>query len=463
MKLLTYILSIFILTSVASITSCKKKVTFSSDGIEFTKDSVIFDTIFTTVGSTTLNFRIKNNSNNPVQINEISLMGGSNSNFRINVDGISGDIHQDVTIPAKDSLYTFVEVTLDPNNQNNPLIIEDSIRFLVNGEYSYVVLAAWGQDAYFHYNDVNEGVWPNDKPHVVYGFAGIDSAKNLVIQQGTDVYLHKNSLLYVYKGSVDIQGTKDFPVTFQGDRLEAFYDDVAGQYYGLYFEEARTSTINHAIIKNGTAGIHIFGNADVNTDYTVKVSNTQIYNNASYGLFNFRGGNIFGENLSIYKNGTYGYFHLVGGNYFFKQSNLLSYGGNASVAAAIKNYYTDPNDNTTYVSNINEGVFYNSILDAGGDYSFGFDTINPDNSLSFNFEFDYTSLKAEEIPQDDRFTNILWNSSPGFVDVNADDYHLGATSPLINAGNTAPTHTNNLDIENNPRNGVPDLGAYEFQ
>ncbi len=45
---------------------------------------------------------------------------------------------------------------------------------------------------------------------------------------------------------------------FKGDRLEALYDDVPSQYYGIYFNQAEPSVIDYAVIKNGTSGIHVF-------------------------------------------------------------------------------------------------------------------------------------------------------------------------------------------------------------
>lgn len=453
-----YILFVFLFTNVVLLTSCKKKDILSTDGISFTTDTLLFDTIFTTVGSTTLNFRFHNKANRPVKVDEIFLVGGNNSNFRINVDGISGNTHKDITIPAKDSIYTFVEVTLDPNNGTTPLIIEDSIRFLVNGKYSYVNLAAWGQDAYFYNKDTISGVLPNDKPHVVYSSVRVVDGQDLTIQAGTDFYLHKNAIFYVSESALNIEGTIDDPVTFQGDRLEDFYDDVAGQYYGIYFDHAKTSTINHAIIKNGTSGIHIFETHPSNTDYTVKLINTEIYKQASYGIFNFDGGTIYGENLSVHNNGTYAFFSLKGGEFYFKQSNFLSYGGDASVAAAFRNHYENIGAHI-------KGRMYNCVLDATGDNSFGFDTLNDNlNSFIFDFEFDYCALKAkDEITNDNRVTNILWNTTPEFENQVEKDFHLTSGSPLIDAGSTDFTHSTGQDIEENPRTGVPDIGAYEFQ
>ena len=177
--------------------SCNKSVLLSKKNLSFSADTVVFDTVFTTVGSTTQQFKIYNNDKRTIHIDEIELMGGTDSPFRMNIDGVQGTKVNDIDIDSQDSLYAFVEVTLGINGQNLPLIIEDSIRFRTNGVDQYVKLAVWGQDAYFHYKDLNEGTWPNDKPHVIYGYAAVDSAKTLNIQAGTDIYLHNNAILYV--------------------------------------------------------------------------------------------------------------------------------------------------------------------------------------------------------------------------------------------------------------------------
>ena len=167
---------------IISSTACKKDLALSDGGLDFSRDTVVFDTVFTTIGSTTQQFKIYNKSSRPVVISKALLMGGEDSKYRFNLDGVSGISFDDIRIEGNDSLFGFVEVTLDPNNQSLPLVIEDSIQFVTNGKEQYVILAAWGQDAYFHFNDINEGIWPNDKPHVIYGFAMVDSATNLTIQ-----------------------------------------------------------------------------------------------------------------------------------------------------------------------------------------------------------------------------------------------------------------------------------------
>ena len=67
--------------------SCNKWKGYSKENLSFSVDTIVFDTVFTTVGSTTKQFKIYNPSVKSVKIEEIELMGGSQSPFRINVDG----------------------------------------------------------------------------------------------------------------------------------------------------------------------------------------------------------------------------------------------------------------------------------------------------------------------------------------------------------------------------------------
>lgn len=462
MKAFSVVFSSLIILMSIFIGGCKKDLIFSNANVSFSVDTVLFDTVFTTLGSTTQNFKIYNKEKNALKISEIRLMGGENSPFRINIDGVADLVHTDITLPKEDSIYAFVQVKLDVNSSNLPMIVEDSIQFTVNGKVSYVNLAVWGQDAYFHYSDINEGVWPNDKPHVIYTYAAVDSAKSLIIQAGTDIYLHKSALLYVYKGKLDIQGTLDNPVTFQGDRLEAFYDNVAGQYYGIYFEEAESSTINYAIIKNGTAGIHVFSDADNNSGYTLDIKNTEIYNCASYGIFNYAGGKIKGENLLVHSNGLYAYFGLEGGDYNFIQSHLLGYGAEAGPAVAIKNYFTR-SDGITYIGQVNEGTIHNSIIYGNGEDLIAYDTLTP-AGVTINYSYENNLIKMENIPENlTQWNGTIFNQNPNFINEPEDNFEITAGSPAKDAGNTSfGTHTNVNDIKGNPRTGVPDIGAFEL-
>lgn len=474
MRLSFYLVSIVLFGLIIfGSSSCKKDFGLSTGNLNFSADTIVFDTVFTTIGSTTKRLKIYNNDSKTLEIQLIELMGGSTSPYRINVDGVPGTIFSEIEIEGKDSLFIFIEVTLDPNNVTNPMIVEDRIHFVTNGQDQYVQLAAWGQDAYFHYStnsslDLNDDTdpWLNDKPHVIYGGAYIDSAKTLTIQPGTDIYLHKNAWLFVYKGTLNIQGTLTDPVTFQGDRLESYYDDVAGQYYGIYFYQARPSTIDYAIIKNGITGIHIDSKNQEVSGTTLTISNTIVQNNASYGMLLFQGASVKAENCILSNNGIHSFVTIGGGDFNFNHCHLLGYGGgnNQGSAIGISNYYNNPNAGATEVSDLN-GVITNSVIYGTKEFELAIDTISF-GGVTIQLDIQRNLIKSETILTDPNiFTNgNIWNVDPLFVDIEEKDYTFYSTSPLNNSGDSnftvTTTSTFNADINNVTRTG-PDIGAYE--
>lgn len=456
---------VVVLAFAGSLVSCKKNNSLSKKNLAFSVDTLVFDTVFTTIGSTTKQFKIYNKENKTVQIDEIELVGGESSPFRMNVDGLMGTKLTNIKLEGKDSLFVFVEVTLDINSQSLPMVVEDSIRFRTNGKDQYVKLAVWGQDAYFHYSnfqagilDLNEGTWPNDKPHVIYGAAIVDSAKTLTIPAGTQVHLHKNSVFYVYKSTINIQGAIGNEVVFQGDRLEQEYQDVSGQYYGIYFQEARPSTIDYAILKNGTSGVHLYSKDPTNTGYTLTMTNTIIQNQARYGVFIYSGAKVKAENCIISKNGTHALLVLEGGDFNFNHCDLLGYGASQNPAVGISNFFTNYQTATTNVGSINEGVLYNCVVSGNLSTELAMDTIQM-AGVTLNFDFKNCLIKAETVQTDAFYQSIVWNNNPLFTDPSLYDFTFPANSSLNGNGFTTSVIT---DILGNPRNNPPDIGAIEM-
>lgn len=460
MKYTVSILStLLLLTLTLTTQSCKKKNFASKGNLEFSKDTVVFDTVFTTVGSTTQHFKVYNRDNKTLTIDEIELMGGSSSPFRMNFDGLQGTSFSNIEIEKNDSLYCFVEVTLNVNGGVLPLIVEDSIRFRTNGKDQYVKLAVWGQDAYFHYNDTNgTETWQNDKPHVIYGVSKVLNGDVLTIPAGTDIYLHKLSALYINRSTLIVDGTASEKVTFQGDRLEQDYDNVPGQYYGVYLDSADQCVINHAQIKNGITGIHVESKLGGSSNTTLTLRNTEIWNNASYGMLLFDDPKIVAENVLIHSNAIHAMIVLQGADMKFTHCNLLGYGGGdgSYPAVGMRNYYTT-NGVTTLTDIV--GEFNNCVIYGAGDEELVMDTIDQGGvNISFLYRNCDIRLPSSNNPM---FNNCLFNQSPAFKDTGADDFELWSTSALRDAGN--PLFSIALDLIENARDPNPDIGVYEYQ
>ncbi len=221
---------LFFIGIFAAIISCEKyELNRSSDArLEFSIDTVFFDTIFTTIGSATRRFRIYNNDKQPIEVSSIVLAGGAQSVFRLNIDGYASHQVSNIEIPPEDSLFIFVEVTLDPNNMDSILRIQDSIVFLTNGNVQDVDLVAWGQDVHLLSGDtLQTSTWINDKPYLILDYIMVDSLQTLTLEEGVRIHMHRDAWMIV-KGTLLANGSLEQPIVIQGDRLEYLYDNGEG-------------------------------------------------------------------------------------------------------------------------------------------------------------------------------------------------------------------------------------------
>ena len=463
MKISTYI-TLLALVLLMTIISCRKdkNVYNTSASLSFSQDTVLFDTLFTTIGSTTKKFKIYNTSNKPINISKILLGEGTNSMYRINVNGFAGTEFTDVEIPEKDSIFVFVEVTIDPNNGTTPMIVEDKIIFSTNGHKQQVVLNAFGQDAYFHVNEILtvSTVWPNDKPHVIYNYCAVDSALSLTIPGGTHIYSFNNSSLYVYKGSLQVQGSLGNEVTFEQSRTEDFIlanaDSVAGQWRGLYFFAPQNSKIEYATIKNATIGIQI---DTLNGQDSVILENVRV-DNSSFAAIVTQGGNVYANSCLFGSAGSYSSFLSIGGSLFFDHCTFGNYWPTQrnSVLFALKNYYET---NTSIVFRpFTKAIIKNSIIYGNNDNEIAIDTLNRTLSgAAPNFNFINCLIKSEDPVLIVSFHSSCWrNQDPLFSDPLYWNFQTNNSSSTNQKG----TDTNPInDLLGNSRNFTGnDLGAY---
>jgi hypothetical protein len=164
------------------------------------------------------------------------------------------------------------------------------------------------------------------------------------------------------------------------------------------------------------------------------------------------------ENTIVSKNGTYGVFILQGAKLKATHCNLLGYASSDENAGAlaIKNNYTNPTNNITYVSPLNLELT-NSVVYGFKEDEILFDTIS--GQAAINYNFNYCLLKKKITSTKSNFSKIIWNKSPLFKNVSVSDYHPDSGSPLFLNGIFISNST--TDLEGKQRGNPPTIGVYE--
>lgn len=471
--------------------------------LSFSKDTVYLDTVFTNISSSTRTLKVYNKSKNNITIPSIKLGRGEASFYRLNLDGLSGKSFQNMNILAKDSLFIFIEATIDFSKIINP-IYTDSIVFDSGENMQDVKLVTLVQDAHFLFpkRDAqgmketivlgtnengdniavegaylpNDAVWTNDKPYVIYGYVGVNSNKKLTIKKGTKIHFHKNSGLLVEKdATLKVEGELGKEVVFEGDRLEPFFSEIAGQWGTIWLRAgSKDHSINHAIIKNNTIGI-LMDSIGSLTQPTLRIYNTQIYNTTSYGLLG-RTANIEGKNLVIANNAQSSLACTLGGTYNFTHATIANY-WNSSIrnfpAVLINNFvkFGNSNNSESVISrDLHAANFTNCIVEGNQSIEFFIEKVDGTN---FQFHFKNNLLKFEDnngrfkdnplfdFDNAGNYQNNIFNGVADFKTPANNELIIGQKSSAIGKANPEAAAEIPYDLLGVSRILNSDIGAYQ--
>jgi hypothetical protein len=452
--------------------SCRKDsfITSKNAVVNFSSDTLFFDTVFSSTGSITEAVKIYNSNSQKLRLSDVKLMGGSQSFFAINIDGVAGPEQSGLELEAGDSLYIFVAIRINPNTDSLPFIIQDSIQVSFNGNQQYVQLQAWGQNAHFLRNQVIKAntVWNNSLPYVILGGLQVDTNTTLTIQKGCRVYFHADAPLLV-DGTLLVTGDKGDSnnVLFLSDRLDDPYRDFPGSWPGIYFRDASVdNSMQFASIRDAYQAV-VAEMPATNANPKLVLNQCIIDNSYDAGILgdqsSIRATNCLisncGKNILLGDGGNYQFTFCTAASY---TNNFISH---TQPVLAVSNYIIDGSGNIS-TAPLN-AVFTNCIF-WGANGTVDNEVVVGESITGnppFSVNFSNCLWKVKTAPAGITTFNIIANADPMFDSVSAFsniyDFHLKTGSPAIDKGTASSV---NMDLDGNPRPvGLPDLGCYEKQ
>lgn len=467
--------------------SCIKDEDYLTDSnvrLAFSEDTVSFDTVFATMATITRQVKVYNNYDAPLLLNTVTLQGGASSRFRINVDGDTSFNARNVEIAAHDSIFIFIQANINPNDQLSPFLVEDAIVFNFNKRQQRLPLMAYGRNAVYHlpthrifsaYTDrygrpdtiwypfsiIDCNNWDHSRPHVICGFAVVNSNETLHLLPGDELYFAPDSYLWVYdSASLDVRGAMNTPVLFTSVRHDGYYDSLPGQWGYIWLSQgSKDNFMEWAKIENATIGIVV--DTNVNNNPTLTISNSIITNHSVSGIRG-QGATIVGDNLLVCNCGYYLLELRFGGSYCFSNStfaNYWRYSSRKTPAVILNNYYAY-DENTIYPRPLTKADFLNCIIygnyssqDNSGEISF-------DRLEGFTFNYNFRNCLLRTTIVDTVGTSTIINRDPLFTDPYANNYIPSTESPAVGAASAAFLLNPN-DLTGSPRPSLPTIGAFE--
>ena len=477
-KFVVFFTSIVLL--VVMVTSCTED-TINVDAnfrLEFSSDTVRFDTLFTDMGSATLKLKVYNTSNQKAHIEQIRLMNAEY--YHINVSGIQADDLKDFYLNAKDSMLIFVQVKLNPNEATVPMVVRDSILFALNEQKQFVQLEAFGQNAIrLHKHSIeSDQVFTDELPYLIDDTLWVKKGATLTLMPGARLYFRKNAVLYV-EGRLHSEGIAQNWVELRGDRSDFMntipplsYDLCSGQWGGVVLAKG---SFNHLIaytdVRNGNFGIRIDSTTTQQTALTIK--NAQV-RNVLGNLLEATNAKVEISNSLLCNAGGY-IACLRGGDYTWKHCTLTNYyqfswGSRTQAILLFSNQLIDDAGETQVIPF--KSLMLNSVVygNYNNEIQTKFDETDP-ASYSYVFKNCLLKQRVTEV-LNPPYEACIFNGKPLFLFEKWEqerphvyDFHVESGSAVIGIGNNeyvTPDLVLDLDGNNRLSDGSCDAGCYEY-
>ena len=468
-----------------TMTACQEDILSSdpSQQLTFSHDSILFDTVFTSFGSSTKRMMVYNPNKHALLIDRVEMKSGKS--FFINLDGENQiENMRDITLRGGDSLFLFVRAEIDPQDLNTPVLVEDTIVFHVNQQAQTIYLQAYGQDVRVisspeKFVQYDRWLVENDKPYLIYDTVVV--AGDLIIRPGATLYMHTGAMIYAY-GNVTARGTLEQPIIIRGDRTDMLFDSVpyrvaSGQWDGLYLVHLNgwrtpTYTLDYVDILSGTIGLYVQSeNADRRPQLSLK--NARIHNHSIYGLVLQ---NVDAEVVNTEISNCASYcVYLAGGTHDFVHNTIASYFGYPYTTINIHNNILRDDVAAVYINNLSKNMaptissFYNCIITGARKNNVVVATPLPDY---YEGEFVGNYLRADSLLEtfaehnvyaSDSDTTVFRNIYYLYEEYKYYDFQLDSLSPARAIGDSVAALKYPYDRLGIRRKSHPDAGCYEYE
>lgn len=473
-------MGVWILTSM--LTSCQETIVSDDHGmrLSFSQDSVCFDTVFTDMGSATKQVMVYNHNSNAIVIHQVRLQSDA---FYINLDGENQvDNLHDIQLNGGDSLFLFIRVRINPNDENSPILVQDTVYFDVNNHTQALPLEAYGQNVVVMRSsqgrtDYTEPLTlTSEKPYLIYDT--LVTHANLTIQAGATLYMHNQATIVAHQ-NVQAIGTLAQPITIQGDRLDRLFDSVpyrvaSGQWVGIYLLSGATAGITYHLdyvdILSGNVGLYC-QSEDPAMRAQLTLHNARIHNHAKYGIVLINTDAQI-ANSEISNCASY-CLYLAGGEQEIVHSTIASYFGwphsNLNIHTTSREdvpaVYINTRDYEQVLSHV---TICNSIIDGVRSNNLEVDTLP---AFHFTGALYNNYLRADSILFDWSHDNVYAQDSDSvfvnthymYKEYHYFDFRLDSLSPARGIGHSDGATAFPMDKNGHPRPSQrPDAGCYQW-
>lgn len=476
---------LYILLLAIGLASCQHDIVSNDAALQltFSHDTLLFDTVFTTMGTSTKTVMVYNPNKNAINIERVQM--GEGKYFYINLDGENNvDEMRNIVVRGGDSLFMFVRANIDPQEENIPVLVEDDIAFGVNGKWQHIRLQAYGQNIEKIRGKNGLKVYQNltlknTKPYLLYDTVAV--AGNLTIEAGTTIYMHTGAMIYAY-GNVSATGTKEQPIIFRGDRTDMLFDSVpyrmaSGQWDGIYLIHPEgalppTYTLDYIEVLSGSIGLYVYSDAKDMSLPKLTLTNSRIHNHSIYGLV-LQNVDADVVNCEISNCASY-CVYVAGGKHNFVHNTIAAYYGYPYTNLNIHNNILADDVAAVYINNLSKNnaktnsSFSNCIITGGRKNNL---VVATPLSDYYEGRFEGNYLRTDSLDEVYAKNNVYASDSDSCVfrniyylykEYHYYDFRLDSLSPARGIGDSIVALSYPQDRAGNRRKQYPDAGCYEY-